>query len=71
MSGSLEKLPPGFRIQTFGATLAVFGIVDTVMNLITGIPLDAFFLLLIGAGGALFALGARQRRKSRYQATCG
>ena len=71
MSKALEKLPPGFRLQAFGATLAAFGLIDTVMNLITGIALDGFFLFLIGAGVGLFALGARQRRKQRYQATCG
>ncbi len=57
--------------MAFGGVLAVFGIVDTVMNLITGIALDGFFLLLIGAGTALFIIGTRQNRKHRYQATCG
>ncbi|MDP6689229.1 MAG: hypothetical protein QF384_07020 [Alphaproteobacteria bacterium] len=71
MKKTLEKLPPGFRLQAFGATLAGFGLIDTVMNLITGIALDGFFLVLIVAGTALFALGLRQRRKQRYQATCG
>jgi len=62
MSESTNRLPPGFKKQAFGATLAVFGIVDTVMNLITGIALDGFFLFLIGAGAALFIIGARQKR---------
>ena len=71
MSGKLEKLPAGFKKQAFGATLAAFGIIDTVMNLLTGIALDGLFLFLIGAGSALFIAGARQRRKQNYQATCG
>ncbi len=71
MSRTASKLPPGFKKQVFGAILAVLGIVDTVMNLITGIALDGFFLFLIGAGIALFVVGAKQKRKHRYQATCG
>ncbi len=71
MSRTASKLPPGFKKQAFGAILAVLGIVDTVMNLITGIALDGFFLFLIGAGIALFVVGAKQKRKHRYQATCG
>lgn len=67
----MDKLPPGFRKQVFGAILAVFGIVDTVMNLITGIALDGFFLFLIGAGFVLLTVGTRQNRQHRYQATCG
>ena len=71
MSGPSNKLPPGFKKQSFGATLAVFGIVDTVMNLFTGIEIDGFFLFLIVAGAALFVTGTVQKRKHRYQATCG
>ena len=71
MSGTTRKLPPGFKKQVFGAVLVVLGIVDTVMNPITGIAVDGFFLFLIGAGVALFVVGTRQRRKARYQATCG
>ena len=71
MSRTFSKLPPGFKKQAFGAVLAVLGIVDTVMNLITGISVDGFFLFLIGAGIALFVVGAIQKRKARYQATCG
>ncbi len=69
MSRTARKLPSGFKKQVFGAILAVHGIIDTVMNLITGITLDGFFLLLIGAGIALFVVGTKQKR--RYQATCG
>lgn len=61
MSRTASKLPPGFKKQAFGAVLAVFGIIDTVMNLITGIALDGFFLFLIGVGVALFIIGARQK----------
>ncbi len=71
MSKTESKLPPGFKKQAFGAVIAVLGILDTVMNLITGIELDGFFLFLISTGIALFVVGARQRRKHRYQATCG
>ncbi len=71
MSKTASKLPPGFKKQAFGAVLAGFGVVDTIMNLITGIAVDGFFLLLIGAGVALFVVGAKQKRKHRYQATCG
>ncbi len=71
MSRTASKVPPGFKKQAFGAVLAAFGVVDTLMNLITGIKLDGFFLFLIGAGVALFAAGAVQKRKHRYQATCG
>ncbi len=71
MNRTISKLPPGFKKQAFGAVLAVLGIVDTVMNLITGIAVDGFFLFLIGAGSALFVVGALQERKDRYQATCG
>ncbi len=71
MSRIANKLPPGFKKQAFGATLAMFGTIDTVMNLITGIALDGFFLFLIVAGIALFIVGTLQRRKHHYQATCG
>jgi hypothetical protein len=71
MSGTASTLPPGFKKQVLGATLAALGCVDTVMNLITGIALDGFFIFLIGAGIALFVFGARQKRMDRYQATCG
>ncbi|MCP4315431.1 MAG: hypothetical protein GY789_05230 [Hyphomicrobiales bacterium] len=71
MSRRANKLPPGFKKQAFGVVLAVLGIIDTVMNLITGITLDGFFLFLIGAGIVLFVVGTIQRRKHRYQATCG
>ena len=71
MSRTASKLPPGFKKQVLGAVLAVLGTVDTVMNLITGIAVDGFFIFLIGAGIALFVAGARQMRKHRYQATCG
>ncbi len=71
MSRTINKLPLGFKKQAFGAVLAGLGILDTVMNLITGISVDGFFLFLIGAGSALFVVGALQKRKDRYQATCG
>ncbi len=71
MTTTIRKLPAGFKKQAFGAVLAVLGIVDTVMNLITGIPVDGFFLFLIGAGTTLFVVGAIQKRRDRYQATCG
>lgn len=63
MSESMNKLPPGFKKQAFGATLAAFGAIDTVMNLLTGIALDGFFLFLLAVGTALFILGTVQRRK--------
>jgi len=71
MSAVEKKLPPGFKMQTFGFVLTLFGTVDTIMNLVTGITVDLFFLFLIGAGLALFAVGVAQKRKDRYQATCG
>jgi hypothetical protein len=71
MIRTASKLPPGFKKQAFGVILAVFGIVDTGMNLLTGIALDGFFLFLIVAGVAIFIVGAMQKRKDRYQATCG
>ncbi len=61
MSRTAGKLPPGFKKQVFGATLAVFGIIDTVMNLVAGISTDYFFMALIGLGAALFLVGVRQK----------
>ncbi len=55
------KLPSGFKKQVFGATLIVFGTVDTVMNLIVGITPDGFFLILIPIGILLFIVGIKQK----------
>ena len=71
MIRTASKSAPGFKKQAFGVVLAVFGIIDTGMNLLTGIALDGFFLLLIVAGVTLFIVGGLQNRKDRYQATCG
>ncbi len=56
-----KKLPSGFKRRVFGAVLAAFGIVDTVMNLIVGLPPDGFFTVLIVAGTILFLLGAKKK----------
>ncbi len=61
MNKTASKLPPGFKKQVFGATLAVFGTVDTVMNQIVGIAPDGFFLVLIPVGILLFAIGIKQK----------
>ncbi len=44
MSRTVCKLVPGFKKQVFGAILVVLGIIDTVMNPITGIAADGLSL---------------------------
>ncbi len=61
MNGIEPKLPLGFKRRVFGAVLAVFGIVDTAMNLLVGLPPDGFYIFLIAAGTALFLVGAKQK----------
>lgn len=62
MSKIADKVPSGFKMQVFGAVLAVFGSVGTVMNIFVAIPPDAFFLILIFVGTILYFIGKKSAR---------
>lgn len=65
MSDNVAKAPKGFKKQAFGVVLIAFGTVNVILNIKTEIPVDAFDLLMIVFGGALFVFGFIQKNKGR------
>jgi len=55
MTSGLPRVVNRFKIRAFGVILVLFGAVNSVMNMATGIPVDAFDLFLAAAGAALLA----------------
>lgn len=55
-------------MQVFGCVLLAIGMLNLVMNKITGIELDLFYVFLSVVGAGLFIYGAMQNKGRTFRA---